>query len=171
LFIFGEERRLKMRALIAVLCVLNAACIAGAETFFVSGTSGSPVYSQPLTAGTQYLIEASGVFDYTYSGAQQDAAFYNFASPAGCYNLLVGGQMAAWQGTTDGITFAINTYSPTHIYHYSLVGQGASVPFVIYDTTYADNSGQLQVSITPVPEPATLSLLALGSLVSLRKRK
>jgi hypothetical protein len=72
-----------------------------------------------------------------------------------------------WLGTVDGSTFAANTYSPSHVYNYYLVGDGLAHSFVIADVFYSDNSGSLQVSISPVPVP-TLIITPAGtnSLVS-----
>ena len=86
-------------------------------------------------------------------------------------DLLINNTEYDWLGTTDGINFAPHTYSPLHIYMIdSFVGNGQaiSLSFRIQDADASDNSGYLNVSITP--EPATLFLLTIGGLF-LRKRK
>ena len=37
----------------------------------------------------------------------------------------------------------------THVYTYTVVGQGAPAVFLVNDREYRDNYGQLQISVTP----------------------
>jgi len=74
-----------------------------------------------------------------------------------------------WMGTTDGVDFSVHTYSPSHVYKLYYEGTGSPLNFSISDTHYGDNSGSLTVTI--IPEPATLSVLALGGLALLRRSR
>lgn len=56
-----------------------------------------------------------------------------------------------------------------------LVGDGNPIFFLFLDnrtdSAYGDNSGAFNVAIYEVPEPATLSLLAIGGLAMIHRRK
>jgi hypothetical protein len=139
-----------------------------AEILNVS-SNGTHVQSQSLLSGFEYIIEASGTY---YSGARNDAAWYTWTYPTGwteADDLRVNGQSINWLGTVDGENFLPHTFSPSHVYRYYVFGADLPVDFFIYDGYYPDNSGSLQVNITP--EPATICLLSLGGLAVLRRRK
>jgi hypothetical protein len=170
-----------------LLVVLLPLGMAGAtETFFVPA-SGITITSSILEAGKQYQIRAEGAYIYSYANLPADAEwhlrdgatnweedywdtrtnFYRYSE----LDLLVNNTEYDWLGTTDGINFSAHTYSPNHIYLInSFIGSGQAVNFRIQDIDASDNSGQLSVSINEVPEPVTLMLLGLGSLMIRRKR-
>ena len=67
-----------------------------------------------------------------------------------------------------------HTFSPTHIYQYDVLGTGQPLDFFIQDDYYADNSGSLQVTMTP--EPTTIIIWSLLGTLALihswwRRRK
>jgi hypothetical protein len=156
----------------AVVALLLAAANPLSAEILTVPSNGSKVQSQPLLASVPYTIEASGTFNY--GGSAEDAAWIlrgagwkqDAFGDFGC--LKVNDEFVDWQGTSDGENYFIHTFSPAHVYRYDIVGSGEPVDFYIMDTYYGDNSGSLQVEV--VPEPATLSLLALGGLVALCRR-
>ena len=172
--------------LLVAVCV---ACLSGSRT--VGGTSavpsGSPsgVTSPPLVSGVEYLIEASGTYS-GYPGVTEDAEWacipwmygggwveypdLDQGYPAAWADLLINSQGYDWMGTSDGVNFAPHVYSPSHVYQLYFLGTGDPINLAVLDNNYSDNTGSLQVSIEPVPEPATLSLLALGGLLFLGRR-
>ena len=85
------------------------------------------------------------------------------------------GSDADWLGTTDGILFEEDIYSPSHVYRLYWTGTDLAVTFQIFDAIYSDNFGSLQVEITqaPVPEPSTIFLIGTGliGVAGYRKRK
>jgi hypothetical protein len=144
------------------------------EILEVPGLGVPTVESATLESGQSYLIEVSGTYVIdTSNGRQADAEWSNYwgylgdqtwyENPADenpsvthpdLLDLLIDGATVDWLGTTDGANFAPHTYSPTHVYHYEVVGAGAPIEFQIADPGPSqpwDNSGSLVVSITPVP--------------------
>lgn len=147
-----------------------------AEIITIESTTATPVLSSPLVLGTPYNIQASGWFYFAYSPGipdlREDDANYFFLNNGNPVQveyapLRIDGQVVPWLGTADGTHFAVDTYSPSHIYNYYLVGDGFAHSFVISDVSYSDNMGSLQVSISPVPIPV-LSITSAGtnSLIS-----
>jgi hypothetical protein len=147
-----------------------------AETMTIESTNDTPVWSSPLVSGIPYCIQASGWFYFAYSPGipdlrEDDANFY-FLDNGNPVRVLyaplrIDSQVVSWFGTVDGSTFSTNTYSPSHIYNYYLIGDGLAHSFVIADVFYADNLGSLQVSISPVPIPVlTITLAGTNSFVS-----
>jgi len=128
-------------------------------------SDGTHLQSQPLQNGVQYLIQASGT--YLFNGAGN----YNCICDAACDtwnggatwnlgndSLFINSQPVNWLGTTDGINFFTNTFSPSHMYQYYILGSNQPLDFFISDILYSDNSGSLQVAITtaPVQQPSPL---------------
>ncbi len=147
-----------------------------AETMTIESTNDIPVWSSPLVAGTPYCIQASGWFYFAYSPGipdlrEDDANYYflNNGNPVQVQYapLRIDSQVVPWLGTVDGSTFAVDTYSPGHVYNYYLVGDGLAHSFVVADVFYSDNLGSLQVSVAPVPVPVlTITSAGTNSLVS-----
>jgi len=184
----GHEHTRKSRfvpRLLRPTILYVATAVAGIVLFPEYGTcsetlsipsDGTHVLSQPLVLGTEYVIEASGTFYYD-NGVDEDAAWIwrltewrqDAFGTYGC--LVVNGQFVDWQGTSDGENYFIHTFSPSHVYQYDVVGGGEPVDFYIMDTNYGDNAGALQVDITPTPEPATLSLLVIGGLAMMGRKR
>jgi hypothetical protein len=130
---------------------------------------GTPVQSQPLQNGVEYLIQASGT--YFYNGVTNENCISDSAFATGngggtwWYNdsLFINGGAVSWLGTSDGVNWSTDTFSPSHVYDYYTVGTGSSLEFYVADVYYPDNGGNLQVSIVSVPEPSFLLLLvAIG---------
>ena len=149
---------------------------ARAETMTIESTNDTPVWSSPLVSGTPYCIQATGWFYFAYSPGipdlREDDANYFFMDngnpvQAQYAPLRIDSQFVPWLGTVDGATFAADTYSPSHVYNYYVVGDGLPHSFVISDVFYSDNFGSLQVSISPVPVPAlTITPAGTNSVVS-----
>ncbi|MCP4591425.1 MAG: PEP-CTERM sorting domain-containing protein [bacterium] len=160
-----------------------------AETLVVEAWNTPTETSQALEVGRVYLLEVSGtyVLDST-NGRQADADWSEYwkhlgdmtwyENPADTdptvtdpdrFDLTIDGAVVDWMGTTNGVDFAPHTYSPSHIYRCRIVGAGVPIEFQIADPNAGDNSGSLLVSI--VPEPATLTLLALGGLYAVRRQR
>ncbi len=92
-----------------------------------------------------------------------------FTLPAGTWDLL---SMVNATSNTSGptISFTGTTYFGPYG-HYSISGAGPSVDFTITNTTAFIGLYGSGISIDVLPEPATLSLLALGSLVAVRRKR
>ncbi|MGA2322793.1 MAG: PEP-CTERM sorting domain-containing protein [Sedimentisphaerales bacterium] len=171
----------KTGLLLAILLFVGEAA---AENLIVPA-SGTTVTSSVLEAGKEYQIRAEGTYIYSWANLPADAEWHlrygatnweedYWDSGSGIYHyseldLLVNNTEYDWLGTTDGTNFAPHTYSPLHTYMIdSFVGTGQAISFRIQDIDASDNSGYLNVSITP--EPATLFLLTLGGLLLRRKK-
>ena len=180
-----------MKKLIIVMAVvaLTAANASAAftETFSVDSASQTAVSSSVLANGVQYLIEVSGTWEYwnrTDDKAIADAEWWSDHADNWAWKehfkshdpdrhdlqFTVGGETVDWLGTTDGVNFSEHTYSPSHVYQLTVTGAGSALDFLIYDSKYSDNNGSVQVTISEIPEPATMCLLALGGLL-IRKRR
>ena len=175
---------------------LFAPGICQAEILLVPSYGAPPVNSSPLDAGKLYLIEARGTFVYDSQGSMAapewvhdafgaygpgiDGWVENAEAPAHPdeLDLSVNGAVVDWLGTpdttvTDQSVWSAHTYSPTHVYRLSWYGEGQPITFRIEDgpsftSRNLLNAGDLVVEI--IPEPATLSLLAISGLVLLRRR-
>ncbi|MCP4569425.1 MAG: PEP-CTERM sorting domain-containing protein [FCB group bacterium] len=161
-----------------VLSLLMGANV-NALTYFVS-SNGATVNSAALDVGVNYTIEVSGQWSFHYNKWFADAEYFQNVTmdwnnatedyPSDVpqnLELLVDGQDVDWLGTTDGVNFADDIFSPTHVYRTYVTGTGSAVQFQIHDTFYGDNSGSLQVDVTKtpgdaVPEPATIFLVFAG---------
>jgi hypothetical protein len=142
-----------------------------AETLTIESTNATPIWCSPLVSGTPYCIQAGGWFYFAYSPGipdlREDDANYFFLNNGNPVQmqyapLRIDSQIVPWLGTVDGSTFAVDTYSPSHIYNYYFVGDGLAHGFVIADVFYPDNYGSLQVSILPIPIP-TLAITPSGT--------
>ena len=168
-----------MLSCLALICLWAAS--ASSETLILPATNIVGVYSSPLTAGQLYEFTVAGTYVYGNApNAIADAEWsnsYNWAE-GGIYDSLatdtldvvINDAAVDWQGTSDGVTYAPHTFSPTHAYIYRYTGTGSRVNFHVADLfpwggdCTGDNSGFLTVNVTPVPEPS--SLIALGALVT-----
>ena len=163
-------------SIVTFILTMLLSCSVQAETITIESTNDTPVWSSPLVSGTPYCIRASGWFYFAYSPGipdlREDDANYFFLDNGNPVQvqyapLRIDSQVVPWLGTVDGSTFAVNTFSPSHVYNYYLVGDGLAHSFVIADVFYPDNLGSLQVSISPVPIPVlTVTPAGTNSLVS-----
>jgi hypothetical protein len=142
-----------------------------AEILTIESTNATPTWCSPLVTGTPYFIQASGWFYFAYSpeipDLRENDANYFFLNNGNSVQvqyapLRIDSQVVSWLGTVDGSIFAVDTYSPSHIYNYYLIGDGLAHGFVIADVFYPDNFGSLQVSILPIPIP-TLNITPSGT--------
>jgi hypothetical protein len=156
---------------VTLVSTLLLCCSVQAETMTIESTTDAPMWSSPLVSGTPYCIQASGWFYFAYSPGipdlREDDANYFFLNNGNPVQvqyapLRIDSQVVSWLGTVDGSTFAADTYSPSHIYNYYLIGDGLAHSFVIADVFYPDNFGSLQVSILPIPIP-TLTITPSGT--------
>jgi len=92
-----------------------------------------------------------------------------FTLPSGTWNLL---SMVNATSNTSGstISFTGTTYFGPYG-HYSISGAGSSFDFRITNTPAFTGIYGSGISIDVLPEPATLSLLALGGLAVLRRKR
>jgi hypothetical protein len=178
--------------LAAGLCLDSAA-----QILVVQSNNPQPVSTGfDLVAGQSYLVRASGTFIYntyvsdgstflgdaewTWNQATKDGSWIELwphpYTDSSFVDLLIVGQETDWMGTADPVPgpnslFQAHTYSPSHVYETTIVGQGAPISFVVSDTHYEDNRGNLTVAISVIPEPATLGLLSLGAAILVLRRK
>ena len=162
-------------AVILTLTFLSC-CSVQAETMTIQSTTATPVWSSPLISGTPYCIQASGWYYFAYSPGipdlRQNDANYFFLNNGNSVRVIyaplrIDNQIVSWLGTVNGSTFSTDSYSPSHIYNYYLIGDGLAHSFAIADIVYGDNFGSLQVSISPVPIPVlTITLAGTNSLIS-----
>lgn len=77
-----------------------------------------------------------------------------------------------WRGLQQGGEYVAHSFSATHEYMIETYLDGET-RFQIYDPLYwTDNSGYLEVTLSPVPEPATIGILGFGlALIAKRRRK
>jgi hypothetical protein len=151
-------------------------CSMQAGTMTIESTNDTPVWCSPLVSGTPYCIQATGWYYFAYSPGipdlREEDANYFFLNNGNSVQvqyapLRIDNQIVPWLGTVDGSTFVVNTYSPSHVYNYYLIGDGLAHSFVIADVFYPDNLGSLQVSISQVPIPAlTITVAGTNSFVS-----
>ena len=183
--------RIRSVAMGLILCLIGGALVSRthAEIVVVPATSSDGASSSILNAGVLYLFESSGT--YGWGAGQADAEWVlsgiagaplelypTFTYATDTLDLLIDGVALDWMGSTDGITWASHTYSPSHVYRAEILGAGSPVTFSIADQTpfgagyYSDNSGALTVSITSIPEPTSVMLLvAAGMAIWAAKRK
>jgi hypothetical protein len=132
------------------------------EVLTIPATNGNPILSQPLQAGVNYIIEASGIY-YVGSGFYADAEWSNHPygpwreqqppdyytqDPHG-FDIFINNQDIDWYGFANN-KFTLHTYSPDHVYRYYCTGDGQPLVFHIFDQYYGDNSGSLTVTITAI---------------------
>ena len=128
---------------------------------------GTFIYNTYQSDGNTFKADA----EWSWNQSTQDGTWIerwpDSNVPNYAMNLTINGRGLDWMGTLDATPgpdsiFTTHTYSPSHVYETYIIGQGAPVSFLIYDNPYwADNHGNLTVTITEVPEPAPHELLSL----------
>ncbi len=154
-----------------------------AETINVSA-DGTTVMSSVLLSGQKYELKVEGTYKYGFNPTAFADGEWSYDStnliwiesmpgmPTANQDLVINNTEFDWLGRSNtGDPFTAHTFSPDHVYVIPWLGQNEPLAFNIYDVYTGDNDGFLTVNITPVPEPASLSLLVLGGLTLLRRRK
>ena len=140
------------------------------ETITVPVTGATVTSSTFLDSGVEYLLQASGTFNIGGPGdGLADAEYFNFSNPPSSL-----GDFA--QGVDIGI--AVNgskprwgSFSSDHLYTISFIGQDAPIQLSYRDSFFPDNSGTLSLDILAIPEPTTLTMLALGGVTLFRRHR
>jgi hypothetical protein len=173
-------------ALVVSFVVVN---LASGETLQVSSTDNG-VWTSPLEAGISYVFIASGTWiasqsqyenygtlicdaEWTLPGHDPNVPWVELYDTHqysdDIHDIMVNGAYVDWLGSSDGNSWEPHVFSSNHIYRYYFTGTGEAARLAISDDYGIDNSGSVTVEV--VPEPAMLSLLALGGLAMLRRRK
>lgn len=179
---------MNLRLLFLSLTLLLTCCFsANAERLTISATTADGALSSPLIAGQRYLFTASGVatnyggvgyFDAEWQTQPYSSVWEEYDSTwedlrwdddHDILDMYIDNAHIQWLGSADGTEWNTHTYSPSHIYHYYIIGSGQSVKFHIADYVpiqpiyaYSDNGGFLTIEITPVPEPSSILALLSG---------
>jgi len=188
------------RAFVAILIVaavvtfsqsVLAARLSTPLATLVLDSHGASQTTPVLAEGVKYWLLAEGEYRRDGAGNHCDADWIeayppdppevwveSFGSDIKNQDVVINDTCFDWWGHasvgadpfSDFDAFSPHTFSPSHRYWLPYVGEGESIDICIFDQYYADNGGSLTVSLY-VPEPATLSVLALGGLALLRRRR
>lgn len=166
------------RTLATFAAVYIFVSVSSASSVYLPGGSSTTKYSPVLEQDQWYLFETSGVWYYCLGTTVWADVEYTWnadgwhqPNPPSNKETLVNGQDINWLGTTDGVHFAPNMPSPSTVYRYYYLGEGAAVGFRLVDDMWWDNSGGINITITEttdptVPEPATM-LASLAGLAGI----
>ncbi len=175
-----------------IMWLCAAARSAFCEDLLLSTESLSGVQSSALVQGIIYEFTVSGTYDYgnapdTIADAEWSGppdwteVVTGYTREADILDVVVDNVAVDWHGSSDGLTYAAHTFSPTHTYKWWYTGQGLPVHFRIADLfpwggdATGDNEGSLAITVTPIPEPSGLLALVsgLGGLAGMvwRRRK
>ncbi len=161
------------------------------ETITVPADGTLVQSSTVLEEGVEYWILSEGTYRFGYPGEHWADAEWAYDVYGGIWDwyeereddsnldLVINGEDRDWWGSplddpdpiVDFATFHPHVFSPSHKYWTQVIGEGSPIPLHIADIYYPDNSGSLTASIYPVPEPATLSLLACAGLLAASRRR
>jgi hypothetical protein len=135
--------------------------VAAEDYFFIGGGSSATVTLTVTNAAESYIIEiwssrsgGPGPSDWTVNGSFGDATDTD--------NNIHNG---------DDFDAVVNGYNGADIMTFSGVTADGSNQIVISATARANYGLLNAIRVTEVPEPATMSVLGLGGLVLLRRRK
>ena len=165
-----------MKTRLAVCVVLAFAflpSVAGAETFtyqaFLTGSQETPPTLSPafgLGAVALSPNQTQITVDLTWSGLTATAISANIRNGAeGVAGPIVFTLTGVPVATSGSITQQVFSITPTQLGYL----QSGDLYFSIPDSAFS--GGEIRGQIEPTPEPATLSLLALGGLALLRRSK
>lgn len=134
----------------------GAVAVASGETIQVPANQAEPVWStQPLSAGVDYVVEASGVWSAWSDRRDGVDALYGYAqwrvgnTPEFWNQLLLDDRPMGDIAKENGQSVA---YNPAHVYTATLRGTGQRVKLQIVDAkngSWSDNHGGLTVAIYP----------------------
>jgi hypothetical protein len=157
---------------IKLLLGISAICVAQAVTAQVydvpSVSGGLGINTAPLDAGTTYLLETRGTYEFGVDRFA-DAEFLQetiggpfveqrSGQPVDVLDLVIDDVAVDWLGF-DGSNWLPHTFSAEHVYRYYVTGSGAPLNLTIADWEplrpelhEEDNIGSLTVSISAVPD-------------------
>ncbi len=128
---------------------VNTNPLASGETYDIT-VSGFPLVSQTLGQTAGWWADAEFAEYWTGTGYPGGTMTYRMEKPYNdnsLWDVLINGNAVDWLGSTDGTTWAAHTYSPDHIYRYSVVGTGASINLKRTDSLLDSRSGSLTAEV------------------------
>jgi hypothetical protein len=140
-----------------------------------SGTPGVFVFPSPASAhsgSNSVSFQDSDPYGFISQNIPTTAG-HTYQIDYYLYSLAGGDFFAKWNGSTIPGS-AVDTNLPYTLYSFQLPATSASTPLEFYGYNFQVNFFLDDVSVidlTPAPEPASLSLLAIGAAALLRRRR
>lgn len=128
------------------------------ETLSIPSDGSSVFSTTTLVDGLEYDIEVSGFFDIG-SGGLGDAEFLFTADNSFLQDMRNGVELGV---LLNGNDVDFGPFNSTNLYSTTLVGDGNLLEASYSDTNFADNVGNLTLTISLVPEPTSAALAILS---------
>ncbi|RZT10019.1 VPLPA-CTERM protein sorting domain-containing protein [Duganella sp. CF402] len=168
---------MKLRSLALGFILAASSCVASAAAFTVALTPTTPGHLTASFGDTPVLGSFTDVFTFTPTltpGSSASAYFFNF-SLDGNYNYDPNLLVTFSSANLNGTPFSINNSIPFTQAGAYVPSTGGPLVLTISGTSYGGSyAGVVNVTLAPVPEPATYGMLVAGlgllGVVARRKR-